>query len=192
MIAQLLQWLSYGLDFWGIAVRIPTVTRHSFLLWSIQNSSEAPLNVLLDTGNEVVGAYSWPLAPAQNQVNNGRIYNSTPPYAVMMSAGTLILNTPLPRMNFFSFLLLFNHQGRWPLNQTTYLHYAYQTGTVFTKLSRTEYGGLGRPHIGSERFRGERTLCSSRESNPGQPKHKLTRPTGKTVADLSLPAARWH
>jgi hypothetical protein len=103
--AKLLQWLSYGLDFWGIAVRIPAVKRHLLLLWSIQNGPEAPLNFLLDTGGKLVGEYSWPLTPAQNQVNNGRIYNSTSPYAVMISAGTLILNTPLPTMKLLSFIV---------------------------------------------------------------------------------------
>lgn len=84
-------------------------------LWGMQNSSEAPLNVLLDTGSKVVGAYSWPLAPAQNQVNNGWIYNSTPPYAVMTSAGTLLLNTPLPRMKFspFFYCLTIRDVGHW-------------------------------------------------------------------------------
>ena len=115
VIAQLLQWLSYGLDFWGIVVRIPAITRHLLLLWSIQNSSEAPLNFLLDTGGKLVGAYSWPLTPAHNQVNNGRIYNSTSPYAVMMSAGTLILNTPLPTIKLcpFFYCLIIRDVGQW-------------------------------------------------------------------------------
>lgn len=29
----------------------------------------------------------------------------------------------------------------WPKNQITYLHYAYQIDTAFTKFSPTEYGG---------------------------------------------------
>lgn len=126
--AQLLQWLSYGLDFWGIAVQIAAVIRHSFLLWGIQNSSEAPHNVLLDNGSKVVGAYSWPLAPAQNQVNNGRIYNSTPPYAVMMSAGTLILNIPLPRMKFspFFYCLIIRDVGQW-IKQPIYTTHTRET-----------------------------------------------------------------
>ena len=126
--SQLSQWLSYELDFWSIAVRIPAATRHLFLLWGIQNSSEVPLNFLLDTGSKVVGAYSWPLTPVQNQVNNGRIYNSTPPYAVMMSAGTLILNTPLPRMKFspFFYCLIITDAGQW-IKQTIYTTHTRQT-----------------------------------------------------------------
>ena len=147
--AQLLQGLSYGLDFWGIAVRIPAVTIHLLLLRSIQNSSEAPLNFLLDTGGKLVGAYSWPLTPAQNQVNNGRIYNSTPPHAVMMSAGTLILNTPLPTMKLspFFYCLIIRDVVHW-IKQPIYTTHTRQTLFYFPKFSPTEYGGRVGPRAG--------------------------------------------
>lgn len=150
-----------------------------------------PLNFLLDTGGKLVGAHSWPLTPAQNRVNNGRIHNSTTPYAVTMSAETLILNTPLPTTNLspFFYCLIIRDIGQW-IRQPIYTTHTRQT--LFLQNSLPLNTGVGCVPERVYTFQRRENLFSSRESNPGQPKHKLTRPTWMTARDLSLPAARWH
>ena len=169
--SQLSQWLSYELDFWSIAVRIPAATRHLFLLWGIQNSSEVPLNFLLDTGSKVVGAYSWPLTPVQNQVNNG--LSTTPlPHTPSWCPQGLWYWTP--RYQGWNFLPSFIVQSSQTLaNESNKLFtLRIPDRQCFYKTFSHWIRELGGPQSGSGRFKEEKTICSSRESNPGQPKHK--------------------
>lgn len=141
-------------------VQIPTEDLASYL-----DERHSPYVFLLK--QEISKSYTRNLIPLafKKKVPHAKLLERGAKYAIGSRDSTAVNWTPRYQ-RWISFLLLFNHQRHWPMNQTTHWHYAYETDTVFTKLSRTEYGGLGRPQSGSGRFRAEKTFCSSGNLTP--------------------------
>lgn len=94
---------------------------------------------------------------------------------------------PVTKDEIFSLLLLFNHHRRWPMNQTNYLHYAYRTDNVFTKLFPTEYASWVGPRAGLVVSKKRKPFALPGNLTPDSPSIRRTK---MKVADLSLPAAR--